>query len=38
MKLRMLFAEAVSQLRSSGIENAVRDARALENLLCFRLA
>ena len=29
MKLRMLFAEAVSQLRSRGIENAVRDARAL---------
>ena len=29
MKLRMLFAEAVSQLQNSGIENAVRDARAL---------
>ena len=29
MKLSMLFAESVSQLRNSGIENAVRDARAL---------
>ena len=29
MKLRTLFTEAVSQLRNSGIENAVRDARAL---------
>ena len=29
MKLRTLFAEAVSQLRNNEIENAVRDARAL---------
>ena len=29
MKLRMLLAEAVAQLRNSKIENAVRDARAL---------
>ena len=29
MKLRTLFAEAVSQLRNSGIKNATRDVRAL---------